>query len=86
MKRKVRVRIPYRRIKSLKVYLKRNLGSPFILLSMGLLSIAMVQALIGLEAMAETLAVYAYLLLAGGVILQLISWLKGNDTNGEKPG
>ena len=59
-----------------KGYVKENWGSPFIAGFMFLLIGAAVSLSAGLSSFANTIAVYAFYALVGGVVLQLICFLK----------
>ena len=59
-----------------KGYVKENWGSPFIAGFMLLLMGAAVSLSVGLSSLANTIAVYAFYALVGGVVLQLICFLK----------
>ena len=68
----------------IKIYLRQNWGAPFILGFMLLLMVAAVSLSIGVADVANEVAVYAYYALVGGVVLQLVCFLKYNKKNGEK--
>ena len=59
-----------------KGYVKENWGPPFIVGFMLLLISAAVSLSVGLSSLANTIAVYAFYALVGGVILQLVCFLK----------
>ena len=59
-----------------KGYVKENWGYPFIVGFMFLLIGAAVSLSVGLSSLADSMAVYAFYALAGGVVLQLICFLK----------
>ncbi len=59
-----------------KGYVKENWGSPFIAGFMFLLIGAAVSLSVGLSSLADTVAVYAFYALVGGVVLQLVCFLK----------
>jgi hypothetical protein len=59
-----------------KKYLKDNLGAPFIVVFMLLLSIAAVSLTAGLSSFAYTAAVYAFCALVIGAALQFVSFVK----------
>jgi hypothetical protein len=59
-----------------KGYVKENWGSPFIVGFMFLLIGAAVSLSVGLTSLANTIAVYAFYALVGGVILQLVCFFK----------
>jgi len=65
-------------------YFKENWGVPFIVGFMFLLMVAAASLSMGLAALADEVAVYAYYALVVGVILQLVCYLKYNKGNGEK--
>jgi hypothetical protein len=68
----------------IKGYFKENWGAPFILGFMILLMVAAVSLTGGLDFLANEVAVYAYYLLVAGVVLQLISFLRGRGRESEK--
>ena len=59
-----------------KQYLRENWGAPFIIAFMILLTVAAAYLAVGMESLANDIAVYAYYNLVAGVILQLISCIK----------
>jgi len=67
-----------------KAYTRENWGAPFIVGFMLLLMVAAVSLSIGVADVANEVAVYAYYALVGGVVLQLVCFLKYNRKNGEK--
>jgi hypothetical protein len=67
-----------------KGYVRENWGAPFIVGFMLLLMIAAASLSVGLAALADEVAVYAYYALVVGVIGQLVCYLKFNKRNGEK--
>ena len=72
----MRIRIKKLLFKRVINYFKENLGAPFIIGFMTLLTSAAIYLSLGDEAFAEKLAEYAYYSLVIGVILQLISLKK----------
>ncbi|MEM2936815.1 MAG: hypothetical protein QW231_06540 [Candidatus Bathyarchaeia archaeon] len=92
----IRLRIPVRRCLKVKVrlklrglrYLRENPGAPFIMGFQGLLLGCAFQIVQGNEALANALAVYAYYLLALGITLQTIAYLrlKGSASKAEEGG
>jgi len=60
----------------IRVYVKGNWGSPFIVGFMFLLIGAAVSLSAGFSSLADNIAVYAFYALVGGVVLQLICFLK----------
>jgi hypothetical protein len=58
------------------VYVRENWGTPFIAGFLFLLISVAVSLSLGLFSLADTLAVYAFYALVGGVILQFIRFLK----------
>ena len=60
----------------IKVYVKENWGSPFIVGFMLLLISAAVSLSVGLSYWANDIAVYAFYALVIGVVLQLVCFLK----------
>ena len=67
-----------------KEYVNENWGAPFIIGFMLLLMIAAVSLSMGLAALANDLAVYAYYALVVGVISQLFCYLKLNKMGGKR--
>jgi undecaprenyl pyrophosphate phosphatase UppP len=67
-----------------KGYFRENWGAPFILGFMMLLLVAAVSLAGGLDFLANDVAVYAYYLLVVGVVLQLISFLRGRGEDSER--
>jgi hypothetical protein len=59
-----------------KGYVKENWGSPFIAGFMFLLIVAAFSLSVGWSSLADTIAVYAFYVLVGGVVLQLVCFLK----------
>ena len=60
----------------LRGYLKENWGAPFIIAFMAMLLTAAGYLTVGLENIANDIAMYAYYSLVIGVVLQLICYLK----------
>ena len=74
-----------RRVPSkVKGYVKENWGAPFVVGFMALLMVAAVSLLMGLSVFADEVAVYAYYALVVGVVLQLASFLKFHEREGEQ--
>jgi heme/copper-type cytochrome/quinol oxidase subunit 4 len=67
-----------------KAYTRENWGAPFIVGFMLLLMVAAVSLSMSLTVLADGVAIVAYCALVGGVILQLVCFLKCNKKNGEK--
>jgi len=67
-----------------KGYVGENWGAPFIIGFMLLLMVAAASLSMGLIALADEMAVYAYYALVAGVILQLVCYLKYNKRSDEK--
>jgi uncharacterized membrane protein len=65
-------------------YVKENWGAPFIVFFMLLLMTAAVSLSMGLVALADNVAVYAYCALVVGIISQFFCYLKLNKTTGER--
>lgn len=65
-------------------YLYENWGAPFIIGFMMLLMVAAFSLVSGLDSLANEVAVYAYYLLVVGVVLQLISFLRGRREGSEQ--
>ena len=68
----------------IKVYFRENWGAPFILGFMLLLMVAAASLLMGLDILANGVAVSAYYALVVGVVLQFVCFLKYAKRNGEK--
>jgi hypothetical protein len=68
----------------IEIYTRENWGAPFILGFMFLLMVAAVSLWIGVADVANEVAIYAYYALVGGVVLQLVCFLRYNKKNGEK--
>ncbi len=68
----------------IKIYTRENWGAPFILGFMVLLMVAAVSLSIGVADVANEVAIYAYYALVGGVVLQLVCFLRCKKKNGEK--
>jgi hypothetical protein len=66
-----------------KEYVKKNWGSPFIVVFILLLLSTAVSLSAGLSSLANAAAVYAYYAVVAGVILQFASFLKFRKTDGE---
>src|SRR3972149_201331 len=62
----------------IKIYTRENWGAPFIVSFMLLLSGAAVTLSLGLSALANEVAIYAYYALVVGIVLQLVCFLR-ND-------
>ena len=60
----------------IKIYIRENWGAPFVIGFMLFLIVAAVSLSIGLDDIANELAICAYYALAVGVVLQLVSFLK----------
>jgi hypothetical protein len=71
-------------LNKVKRYVKKNWGSPFIAGFLFLLIGAAVSTSAGLSSLANTLAVYTFYALIGGVILQLICYLKYSPHDGSE--
>ncbi len=67
-----------------KGYVRENWGAPFIVGFMLLLMVAAASLSMGLTALANEVAIYAYYALVIGVVLQLACFLKCTKRNGEK--
>jgi heme/copper-type cytochrome/quinol oxidase subunit 4 len=67
-----------------KGYVRENWGAPFIVGFMLLLMVAAVSLSMGLATLADGVAIAAYYALVGGVVLQLVCFLRYNKKNGEK--
>lgn len=68
----------------LREYFRENWGAPFILGFMILLMVAASSLAIGLDFLANEVAIYAYYALVAGVILQLVCFLKYGERSGDK--
>ncbi len=62
--------------KRVRAYVKENWGSPFIVGFVLLLVIAAISLLMGFNALANSVAVYAYYALVAGVVLQIVCFIK----------
>lgn len=60
----------------LKIYVKENWGSPFIVGFLIFLVIAAVSLSISLPAIANSVSIYAYYALVAGIFLQLVCFMK----------
>lgn len=70
-----------------KRYLRENWGAPFVLGFMVLLVVTAVLLSLGLDLLANELALYTYYALVAGVVLQLVSFLKqGNKGSASHDG
>ena len=67
-----------------KGYVKENWGAPFVLGFMALLIVAAVSLVMGLNLLANVVAVVSYYSLVVGVVLQLVCFLKYGKKNGEE--
>ena len=67
-----------------KGYVRENWGTPFILGFMLLLMIAAGSLAMGLDVLANEVAVYAYYALVAGIVLQLICFVKFGEKGGNK--
>lgn len=65
-----------RRFPRVKGYFRENWSSPFILAFMVLLIVAAVSLVVGLASLANYVAIWSYCSLVGGIILQLVCFLK----------
>jgi heme/copper-type cytochrome/quinol oxidase subunit 4 len=68
-------------IRKVRGYVKENWGSPFIIGFMLLLVVAAFSLSVGWTSIANTIVVYAFYALVGGVVLQLVCFLKYPDKN-----
>ena len=67
-----------------KGYVRENLGAPFIIGFMLLLMVAAGSLSMGLDVLANEVAVYAYYALVAGIVLQLICFVKFGEKGGNK--
>jgi uncharacterized membrane protein len=67
-----------------KGYVRENWGAPFIVGFMLLLMVAAASSLMGLDFLANDVAVYAYYALVAGIVLQLVCFLKYGERSGNK--
>ena len=67
-----------------KGYVRENWGAPFILGFMLLLMVAAGSLSVGLDGLANAVAVCAYYALVAGVVLQLVSFVKFGGRDGSK--
>lgn len=65
-------------------YFRENWGAPFIIGFMLLLTVAAASLSIGLDFLANEVAIYAYYALVVGVVLQLVCFLKYGERSGNK--
>jgi hypothetical protein len=65
-------------------YVRENWGAPFITGFMGLLMVAATSLSMGLNFLANEVAIYAYYALVAGVVLQLVCFLKYGERSGNK--
>jgi len=77
---KITIRIKKRHLN----YFKENLGAPFIITFMISLLAAAGYLAIGLETVANEIAIYAYYALVIGVMLQIASYLKYRNKENEE--
>ena len=68
----------------IKGYVRENWGTPFILGFMLLLMVAAGSLAMGLDVLANEVAVYAYYALVAGVVLQLVCFVKFGEKGGNK--
>jgi undecaprenyl pyrophosphate phosphatase UppP len=69
---------------NVKRYVRENWGAPFIVGFIVLLVVAAVSMASGLDALADDVALYAYYALIGGVVLQLVCFLKFRGKGGDE--
>jgi len=69
---------------TVKRYFRENWGAPFILGFILLLMLAAASFVVGLDFLANEVAVYAYYALVAGVVLQLVYFLKYGERSGSK--
>jgi hypothetical protein len=74
----------YAFVLNVKRYVRENWGAPFIVAFMVFLVVAAVSMSTGLDALADDVAVYAYYALIGGVVLQLVCFLKFRGKGGDE--
>ena len=67
-----------------KGYVRANWGAPFIVGFMLLLVVAAGSLSVGLDVLANEVAVYAYYALVAGVVLQLVCFVKFGEKGGNK--
>jgi undecaprenyl pyrophosphate phosphatase UppP len=65
-------------------YVRENWGAPFVIGFMLLLMVASVSLSMGLDFLANEVAIYAYYALVVGVVLQLSSFLKSRGEESEQ--
>jgi hypothetical protein len=68
----------------IKGYVRENWGAPFVVAFMLLLVVAAASLAIGLDFLANEVAVYAYFALVAGVVLQLVCFLKYGERSYDK--
>jgi hypothetical protein len=66
-----------------KGYVRENWGAPFVVAFMFLLVVAAASLVMGLEFLADGVAVFAYFALVVGVVLQLVCYLKYGKKGGD---
>jgi heme/copper-type cytochrome/quinol oxidase subunit 4 len=66
-----------------KGYVRENWGAPFVAGFMSLLLVAVASLVMGLEFLADGVAVVAYFALVVGVVLQLVCFLKYGEKGGD---
>jgi ABC-type enterobactin transport system permease subunit len=74
----------YKFLAHVKVYVRENWGSPFIVGFMMFMVIAAAFLLMNLSVLADEMATLAYFALVAGVIGQFFCYLKSNKRNSEK--
>jgi hypothetical protein len=74
----------YAFVLNVKRYVRENWGAPFIVAFMVFLVVAAVSMATGLDALADDVALYAYYALIGGVVLQLVCFLKFHGKGGDE--
>jgi len=67
-----------------KGYFRKNWGAPFIIGFMLLLMVAAASLSMGLDFLADDVAIYAYYALVAGVVLQLVCFLKYRERSCNK--
>lgn len=68
----------------IKRYFRENWGAPLIIEFILLLMVAAASLSIGLDFLANEVAVYAYYALVAGVVLQFVCFLKYGENSGNK--
>jgi len=71
-------------LNKMRAYFRENWGAPFVIGFMVLLIVAASSLAIGLDFLANEVAIYAYYALVAGVVLQLVCFPKYGEKGGNK--